>query len=73
MTTQPTGQTGIYLHPEKLQAFRAPTVFAAPTQPGWVLLSDDTMIGMVTVRQLAQEQGLVSEPERIEWIGRTDL
>jgi hypothetical protein len=36
------------------------------------LLSDDTMIGMVTVREIAQQRGLVEDPQKIEWIGRTD-
>lgn len=70
---QPTAKTGIYLHPEKLKALRASTPFAAPTQPGWELISEDTMIGMVTVRQIAQERGLVQEPEKIEWTGRADI
>jgi hypothetical protein len=70
---QPTAKPGIYLHPEKLKALRASTPFAAPTQPGWVLISEDTMIGMVTVRQIAKERGLVAEPDKIEWTGRADI
>jgi hypothetical protein len=70
---QTTGKTGIYLHPEKRKAFRASTPFAAPTDPGWVLISEDTMIGMVDVRRIAQERGLVDDPGTIEWTGRTDI
>lgn len=70
---QPAAKPGIYLNPEKLKALRASTPFAAPTQPGWELISEDTMIGMVTVRQLARERGLVQEPEKIEWTGRADI
>ena len=66
------GQTGIYLNAKRLKAFRAPTTHAAPDDPEWVLISDDTMIGMVDVRRIAQERGLVSDPQQIEWIGRTD-
>ena len=66
------GQTGIYLNPKRLKAFRASTTHAAPSEPDWVLLSDDTMIGMVTVREIAQQRSLVSDPQQIEWIGRTD-
>ncbi|MFN8558628.1 MAG: hypothetical protein U0531_15235 [Dehalococcoidia bacterium] len=71
--TQPTAKPGIYLNAEKLKALRASTPFAAPTQPGWELISEDTMIGMVTIRQIASERGLVKEPEKIEWTGRSDI
>jgi len=66
------GKTGIYLNPKRLKAFRASTTHAAPSDPDWVLISEDTMIGMVTVRQIAKERGLVDDPEKIEWTGRTD-
>jgi len=66
------GQTGIYLNPKRLKAFRASTTHAAPSEADWVLLSDDTMIGMVTVREIAQQRGLVEDPQKFEWIGRTD-
>jgi hypothetical protein len=73
MVAQPTAKTGIYLNPEKLKALRASTPFAAPTQPGWVLISEDTMIGMVDVRRIAKEQNLVQDPDKIEWTGRADI
>lgn len=66
------GTIGIYLNPHTLQAFRASTVHAAPESSDWVLISEDSMIGMVRVRELARERGLVQEPEKIQWIGRTD-
>ena len=70
---QPTAKPGIYLNPQKLKALRASTPFAAPTQEGWELISEDTMIGMVDVRKIAQERGLVPEPDKIEWTGRADI
>ncbi len=70
---QPTAKPGIYLNPDKRKALRASTPFAAPTQPGWELISEDTMIGMVTVRQIAKERGLVQDPDQIEWTGRADI
>jgi hypothetical protein len=70
---QPTAKPGIYLHAEKRKALRASTPFAAPSQPGWELISEDTMIGMVDVRRIAQERGLVAEPAAIEWTGRADI
>jgi hypothetical protein len=30
------------------------------------------MIGMVTIREIAKERKLVDDPQKIEWIGRTD-
>ncbi len=70
---QTSAKPGIYLNAEKRKALRASTPFAAPTDPGWVLLSEDTMIGMVDVRRLASERGLVSDPDQIEWTGRADI
>ncbi|MGI8553754.1 MAG: hypothetical protein ACR2PL_23640 [Dehalococcoidia bacterium] len=66
------GTIGIYLNPSTRQAFRASTVHAAPEGPDWVLLSEDSMIGMVRVRELAKERSLVAEPDTIQWTGRTD-
>ena len=66
------GKIGIYLNPKRLKAFRASTVHAAPDSPDWVFISDDSMIGMVTIRQIAAERRLVDDPQKIEWIGRTD-
>lgn len=73
MVQQSTAKTGIYLNPEKRKALRASTPFAAPTEPGWELISDDTMIGMVDVRRIAKERNLVSDPDAIEWTGRADV
>ena len=66
------GKIGIYLNPRRLKAFRASTVHAAPEGPDWVLVSEDSMIGMAKIRELAQERSLVDDPQKIEWIGRTD-
>ncbi len=66
------GKIGIYLNPKRLKAFRASTVHAAPESADWVLISEDSMIGMVKIREIAAEQKLVEDPQQIEWIGRTD-
>ena len=66
------GKIGIYLNPKRLKAFRASTVHAAPDSPDWVLVSEDSMIGMVKIREIAKERNLVDDPQQIEWIGRTD-
>ncbi len=68
----PQGKIGIYLNPKRLKAFRASTVHAAPDSTDWVLISEDSMIGMVTIREIAKERSLVDDPQKIEWIGRTD-
>lgn len=66
------GALGIYVNPRMLLAFRASTTHAAPADPEWVLVSEDSMIGMMQVRELVKERGLVQEPERLQWTGRTD-
>jgi hypothetical protein len=66
------GKVGIYLNPKRLKAFRASTVHAAPESPDWIFISEDSMIGMVKIREIAKEQNLVPDPQQLEWIGRTD-
>ena len=63
---------GIYLNTRTRKALRAATRFAAPAGPDWVLLDEDTMIGMVRVRELAAERKLVDDPQQIQWTGRAD-
>ncbi len=63
---------GIYLNTRTRKALRAATRFAAPSGPDWTLLDEDTMIGMVRVRELAAERKLVDDPQQIQWTGRAD-
>jgi hypothetical protein len=63
---------GIYLNPKQLLVYRAGTVHAAPADADWVLVSEDTMIGMARVRELARELNLVPDPGALQWTGRTD-
>lgn len=63
---------GIYFNAAKAKALRAATRFAAPPGPDWVLLDEDTMIGMVRVRELVAERGLLDDPMQIQWTGRAD-
>ncbi len=67
------GTIGIYLNPKTMQAYRASTVHAAPDSPDWILVSEDSMIGMVRVREIARERKLVENPDAVQWTGRTDL
>jgi hypothetical protein len=64
---------GIYVNPAARRAYRASTPHTAPREPEWLLVSEDSMIGMSRVRELARELKLVDDPEAIQWTGRTDL
>jgi hypothetical protein len=66
------GSIGIYVNPKTRQAFRASTTFAAPDDPDWVLISEDSMIGMVRIREIASERKLVADVSELQWTGRTD-
>lgn len=66
------GTIGIYINPKTLQAFRASTTHAAPEAPDWILVSDDSMIGMARVREIVRERKLAENPEALQWTGRTD-
>jgi hypothetical protein len=72
VTTNEQAVPGIYLNARTRKALRAATRFAAPTTSDWVLLDEDTMIGMVRVRELAAERKLVNDPSQIQWTGRAD-
>lgn len=66
------GSIGIYVNPKALLAYRASTPYAAPDDPSWVLVSDDSMIGMAQVRALVRERHLVEDADAIQWTGRLD-
>jgi hypothetical protein len=66
------GTIGIYVNPKRMQAYRASTVHSAPEDSDWILVSEDSMIGMVKVRELAKERHLINDPEALQWTGRTD-
>lgn len=66
------GSIGIYVNPKTMQAFRASTTHAAPENPDWVLITEDSMVGMAKLREFVQERGLVAEPGQLQWVGRTD-
>jgi hypothetical protein len=66
------GKIGIYLNPKRHKAFRASTVHVSPMTDDWVFLSEDSMIGMAKIRELAAGRNLVDDPQAIEWTGRTD-
>jgi hypothetical protein len=66
------GKIGIYVNAKRMQAFRASTTHSAPDDPDWILVSEDSMIGMVQVRSIARERQLVNDPEALQWTGRTD-
>ena len=38
----------------------------------WILVSEDSMIGMVRTREIAAERRLVPDPEALQWTGRID-
>jgi hypothetical protein len=69
---QHVGTIGIYVNPKTMQVFRASTVHAAPEQADWILVSDDSMIGMARIREIARERSIVDAPESLQWTGRTD-
>jgi hypothetical protein len=66
------GKIGIYVNPTRMQAFRASTTHSAPDDSNWILVSEDSMIGMVQVRSIARDRNLVANPEALQWTGRTD-
>ena len=67
MTTVPERKPGIYLNPKSNEVKRASSPFAVPEGSEWVLMSEDLLTGLVKVREMAKERGLVEDPEKLQW------
>lgn len=59
---------GTYLHRFSLQAVRIQHSSDAPQGEAWVKVSEDADLDLETLRQLAGEQDLTEQPERIAWL-----
>ncbi len=59
--------TGIYLNRETKRIVRVQAMPAGPTGVGWIKVTDNANAGLKTIRDMARAQGLVAEPEAIQW------
>lgn len=60
-------QFGIYLNTTDGKAVRITSPYWIPPASDWVLVTTEVNETMVRIRELVQEQNLLSTPQRISW------
>ena len=58
---------GIYLNKKELKVARINSPHWIPQEPDWIFLSPQVNMTLLHIRQLAKEQGKLSEPDKLEW------
>jgi len=58
---------GIYLNIKELKVARINSPHWIPSAPDWVFLTPEVNTTLLKIRQLAREQKLVSEPDKLVW------
>ena len=64
---QQASKFGIYLNAKENQVVRINSPYWIPEEPDWVFLTSEVNATLLTIRELAQEQGLSSESSSITW------
>jgi len=59
---------GVYLNTKELKVARINSPHWIPSEPDWVFLTPEVNMTLLKIRQLAEEQRLVSQPYKIVWI-----
>ena len=58
---------GIYLNAKEKQVVRINSPYWIPEEPDWVFLTSEVNATLLTIRELAQKQGLSSDSASITW------
>ena len=64
---QQASKFGIYLNANDQKVVRINSPYWIPEEPDWVFLTGEVNATLLQIRELAKEQGHVSEPEPITW------
>ena len=64
---QHASKFGIYLNLEENQVVRINSPYWFPEEPDWVLLTSEVNATLLSVRELAKERGISSDPDNIKW------
>ena len=59
---------GIYFHPERREIRRVTDSDPNPGE-GWIKISEDHTLGLLTATRKVGEQGLVDDPSTVYWFG----
>ena len=58
---------GIYLNSKENEVVRINSPYWFPEAPDWVFLTPEVNATLLSIRELAKEQGVSSDPESIKW------
>ena len=58
---------GVYVNTEELKVVRINSPYWIPSGPDWVYLTPDVNMTLLKIRELAGENKLVSEPDKLVW------
>ena len=61
------GEFGIYVNTKERRAMRITSPYWIPSGNEWVLLTPEVNATLLKIRELAEEKGVVSDPEKIVW------
>ena len=64
---QQASKFGIYLNSNDKKVVRINSPYWFPEEPDWVFLTAEVNATLLQIRELAKEQGHVSEPGDITW------
>ena len=64
---QQSSKFGIYLNAKENQVVRINSPYWFPEEPDWVFLTPEVNATLLSLRDLAKEQGSSSNPESITW------
>ena len=64
---QEASKFGIYLNAKENQAVRINSPYWIPEEPDWVLLTPEVNATLLSIRDLAREQGLSEDSGAISW------
>ncbi|MDR9459770.1 MAG: hypothetical protein RI591_06470 [Dehalococcoidia bacterium] len=62
-----TEKFGIYLNAKDLKVTRINSPYWIQLGPDWTFLTPEVNMTLLRIRQLAKEQKLVSEPDKLVW------
>ena len=64
---QQASKFGIYLNAKENQVVRINSPYWIPEGPSWVLLTPEVNATLLSIREIAKEQGASPDPESIKW------
>jgi hypothetical protein len=64
---QQASKFGIYFNAAENQVVRINSPYWIPEEPDWVFLTPEVNATLLSIRELAKEQGASADPDSIKW------